>query len=161
MPFWQYLSRVQKLSAPHSTLVKRVLPFIAVAAVSAWSYQSSRDQPNALVITAIVCVVGMILMWVMLRRGFWRMADTVEDHDDRLVVTRWRTKVEIPIANVKEVRRQPGLNGSYVTVLLNTPSALGSEITFLAPGRRTLRDIEQKLDSLARRVAAQRQGLSR
>lgn len=140
--------------------MKRVLPFIAVAAASAWSYQSSRDHPNALVITAIVCVVGMILMGVMLRRGFWRMADTVEDLDDRLVVTRWRTRIEIPIANIKAIRRQRGLNGSYVTVLLNTPSALGSEITFLAPSWRTLRDIEERLDSLAQRVATQRQGLS-
>ena len=152
---------MQKLSVPHSTLVKRVLPFVAVAAASLWSYQSSRDHPNALVITAIVCVVGMLIMWVMLRRGFWRMADTVEDHDDRLIVTRWTTRIEIPIANIREVRRRPGLNGSYVTLLLGAPSALGPEITFLAPGRRTLRDIEDHLDSLARRVAAQRSLASR
>ena len=147
---------MQKLSAPHSTFVKRVLPFVAMAAVSAGSYWSSRDNRYAIELTALVGVFGLITMWVILRRGFWRMADTVEDHGDRLVITRWRTKVEIPIANVHEIRRQPTLNGSNVTIVLNAPSALGSQIAFLAPGRRTLRDIEEKLDSLARRLASQR-----
>ena len=147
---------VQKLSAPHSTFVKRVLPFVVVLAVSAWSYQSSRDTPNALAITLIVVGVGLILMWVALSRGFWRIADTVEDHGDRLVITRWKTRVEIPIANVREIKRRPGLNGSYVTLLLNTPSALGAEITFLAPGIRTMREIDDKLDDLWRRVTGRR-----
>lgn len=153
-------SRHRKLSAPHSTFVKRVLPFAAVAVVSVCSYLSSRDKPHALEMTAAVGIIGMLIMWVMVRRGFWRIADTVEDHGERLVVTRWKTTVEIPIADVREVRRQPGLNGSYVTILLKAPCALGSEITFLAPGRRTMRDIEEQLDALSRRVAAQRQGLS-
>lgn len=148
--------QVRKLSAPHSTFVKRVLPFVAVAAASAGSYWSSRDKPNALEMTVVVCVVGLIIMWIVLRRGFWRMVDTVEDHGDRLVVTRWKTKAEIPLANVREMGRRHGLNGSYVTILLGAPSALGSEITFLAPSERTMRDIEEKLDSLARRVASQR-----
>jgi hypothetical protein len=148
--------QVQKLSAPHLTFVKRVLPFVAMAAVSAGSYWSSRDKQYALGLTVLWAVVGSIILWVILRRGFWRMADTVEDHGDRLVITRWRTKVEIPIANVRELRRQPTLNGSNVTIVLNAPSALGAEITFLAPGRRTLRDIEEKLDNLSRRVASQR-----
>jgi hypothetical protein len=149
-------AQVQKLSAPHSTFVKRVLPFVTVVAVSAWSYQSSRDKPHALEMTVLVGIVGLIIMWIVLRRGFWRMADTVEDHGDRLVITRWRTRVEIPLENVRELRRRPGLNGSYVTILLTAPSALGSQITFLAPGRRTLREIEEKLDDLSRRVTSRR-----
>jgi hypothetical protein len=147
---------VQKLSAPHSAFVKRVLPFVTVVAASAWSYQSSRDKPNALEMTLLVGIVGLIILWVVLRRGFWRMADTVEDHGDRLVITRWRTRAEIPLENVRELRRRPGLNGSYVTIRLTAPCALGSEITFLAPGRRTLREIEEKLDDLSRRIASRR-----
>jgi hypothetical protein len=147
---------MQKLSAPHSAFVKRVLPFVAVLAVSAWSYQSNREQPNALVLTLIVGVVGLLLMGLALRRGFWRIADTVEDHGDRLVITRWKTRAEIPIANVREIRRRRGLNGSYVTLFLNSPSALGSEITFLAPGSRTMREIEDRLDDLWRRVTSRR-----
>lgn len=146
----------QRISAPHSTFVKRALPFVAIAAVSAGSYWSSRDNPYALELTVLWAVVGSLILWVVLRRGLWRTADTVEDQGDRLVVTRWRTKVEIPLANVRELRRQPTLNGSNVTIFLSAPSALGSEITFLAPNRRTMRDIEEKLDDLWRRVAAQR-----
>ena len=144
---------MQKLSAPHLTFVKRVLPFLALAAVSASTYWSNRDQQYTLAIAAGCFVVGAFAMWVILRRGFWRMADSVEDHGDKLVITRWRTRIEVPIANVKRLRRERTLNGSTVTIFLSTPSELGSEIAFLAPGRRTMRDIEEKLDALARRVA--------
>jgi hypothetical protein len=144
---------VQKISAPHSTLVKRVLPFATMAAVSAWTYSSHRGEQYALELALLWFVVGSIALWVLLRRGFWRLADTVEDQGDRLVITRWKTRIEVPIANVKALRRKPALNGSNVTLFLSAPSALGSEISFLAPGRRTMRDIEDKLEALASRIA--------
>jgi hypothetical protein len=150
------MQQVHKLSAPHSTFVKRVLPFVTMAAVIAWTYQSGRDNPNTLLITAIVGVAGLFLMWWVLRRGFWLIADVVEDHGDRLIVTRWKTRIDVPIENVKEVVRVRALAGSTVTIVLKSPSALGPRITFLAPGRRSVRDIEEKLDSLAMRVASKR-----
>jgi hypothetical protein len=149
-------SQVQKLTAPHSTFVKRVLPFMTIAAVSAWTYQSTRHEPYALEMTAVIGVIGVIGLWVVLRRSFWRMADTVEDHGERLIVTRWHTKVEVPIANVKRLIRVPTFaGGSAVTLVLKTPCALGTELSFLAPSRRTMRDIDEKLEALARRVKAQ------
>ena len=148
-----HASAVQKISAPHSTLVKRVLPFATMAAVSAWTYSSHRGEQYALELALLWFVVGSIALWVLLRRGFWRLADTVEDQGDRLVITRWKTRIEVPIANVKALRRKPALNGSNVTLFLSAPSALGSEISFLAPGRRTMRDIEDKLEALASRIA--------
>lgn len=146
-------SGVQRISTSHSTFVKRVLPFATMVAVSAWTYSSHRHEQYALELALLWCVVGSIILWVLLRRGFWRLADTVEDQGDRLVITRWKTRIEIPIAEVKALRRRPALNGSNVTLFLNAPSALGSEISFLAPGRRTMRDIDEKLEALARRVA--------
>ena len=149
-------NQAPRLSAPHLTFVKRVLPFIAIIAVSAGSYWSNREQAYVIELTLFWLVAGSVILWVLMRRGFWRMADTVEDHGDRLVITRWRTKVEVPIADVRELRRERTVNGSNVTIVLAAPCALGSEIKFLAPGRRTVRDIEEKLDSLSRRVAARR-----
>lgn len=145
-------SAVQKISASHSTFVKRVLPFASIAAASAWTYSSHRGEQYALELALLWFVVGSIVLWVVLRRGFWRLADTVEDHTDRLIITRWKTRIEVPIAEVKALRRKPALSGSNVTLFLSAPSALGSEISFLAPGWRTMRDIEEKLDALARRV---------
>jgi hypothetical protein len=124
-----------------------------MAAVSAWTYSSHRGEQYALELALLWFVVGSIALWVLLRRGFWRLADTVEDQGDRLVITRWKTRIEVPIANVKALRRKPALNGSNVTLFLSAPSALGSEISFLAPGRRTMRDIEDKLEALASRIA--------
>jgi hypothetical protein len=145
-------SAVQRISASHSTFVKRVLPFATIAAASAWTYSSHRGEQYALELALLWFVVGSIILWVVLRRGFWRLADTVEDQGDRLIITRWKTRIEVPIENVKGLRRTRALTGSNVTLFLSAPSALGSEISFLAPGRRTMRDIEDKLDALARRV---------
>jgi hypothetical protein len=146
---------MQTISATHSAFVKRVLPFVVVVGASAWSYWSKRNLPNALVLAISSGVLFTIIMLVILRRGFWRMADIVEDYGDRLVITRWRTKVEIPISHVREVRREPQLRGSEVTLILNEPSALGSEVTFLAPDRRTSPGIEERLDALSRRAGSQ------
>lgn len=143
---------MQRISASHSTFVKRVLPFATIAAASAWTYSSHRGEQYALELALLWFVVGSIILWVVLRRGFWRLADTVEDQGDRLIITRWKTRIEVPIENVKGLRRTRALTGSNVTLFLSAPSALGSEISFLAPGRRTMRDIEDKLDALARRV---------
>jgi hypothetical protein len=144
---------VQKISAPHSTFVKRLLPFATIAAASAWTYSSHRGEQYALELALLWFVVGSIALWLLLRRGFWHLADTVEDQGDRLIITRWKTRIEVPIANVKALRRKPALSGSNVTLILSAPSALGSEISFLAPSWRTMRDIDDKLESLAKRVA--------
>jgi hypothetical protein len=144
---------VQKLSAPHSTLVKRVLPFATIAAASAWTYSSQRGEQYALELALLWFVVGSTVLWVLLSKGFWRLADTVEDQGDRLIITRWKTRIEVPIANLKGLRRKPALSGSNVTLFLSAPTALGSEISFLAPGWRTMRDIDEKLEALSRRIA--------
>ena len=144
---------MQKISAPHSTLVKRVLPFATMAAAAAWTYSSHRGEQYALELALLWFVVGSIALWVLLRQGFWRLADTVEDQGDKLVITRWKTRIEVPIENVKALRRKPAFSGSNVTLFLRAPSALGSEISFLAPGWRTMRDIDEKLEALARRIS--------
>ena len=148
---------MQKLSASHSTFVKRVLPFATIAAASAWTYSAHRHEQYTLELALLWFVVGSIALWVVLSRSLWRMADTVEDQGDRLIITRWRTRIEVPIANVKSLRRRPALGGSIVTLFLSTPSALGSEISFLAPGWRAMRDIDEKLEGLARRVSTRAQ----
>ena len=90
-----------KISASHSTFVKRVLPFATIAAASAWTYSSQRGEQYALELALLWFVVGSIILWVLLSRGFWRVADTVEDEGDRLIITRWKTRIEVPIENVK------------------------------------------------------------
>jgi hypothetical protein len=144
---------VQKISAPHSTLVKRVLPFATMVAAAAWTYSSHRGEQYALELALLWFVVGSIALWLLLRRSFWRLADTVEDQGDRLIITRWKTRIEVPIADLQGLRRKPALNGSNVTLFLSAPSALGSEISFLAPGWRTMRDIDEKLNALSSRIA--------
>ena len=150
---WLRLRAVERISTSHSTFVKRVLPFATMAAASAWTYSSHRGEQYALELALLWFVVGSLVLWVLLRRSFWRLADTVEDQGDKLIITRWKTRIEVPISNVKGLRRKPAFSGSNVTLFLSAPSALGSEISFLAPGWRAMRDIDEKLEALARRIS--------
>lgn len=136
--------------------MKRVFPFIVVAGACAWSYWGKRHLPNSLEIGVITAVIGTVIMVVVLKRGLWRMADIVEDHGDRLKVSRWRTNIEIPLPQVTGVRRTRRLTGSEVTLVLSTPSALGLEVSFLAPDERRVPGIEKTLDELSQRAVAQR-----
>ena len=82
------------------------------------------------------------------------MADTVEDRGNSLVVTRWRTQATIPLSMIRELRRERKLVGSEVTLFLNQPCTLGSEVHFLAPDKRKVPDIDETLDALASRINA-------
>lgn len=146
---------MRTISARHSTFIKRVLPFLVVAGASAWATWRTHGTPMESVgAAAIGTVVVTIVMVVILRRGFWRMADIVEDDGDSLRVTRWRTRITIPLSNVREVQRVPLLRGSEVTLTLKQPCLFGLNIRFLAPDKRRVPDIDIMLEALTRRVQA-------
>jgi hypothetical protein len=83
------------------------------------------------------------------------MADTVEDHGDRLVVTMRRKQVPVPISNVSSVDRMPQLVGEKITLRLKQPRDLGSRIVFLSPAPRRSPTIEGDLESLVNRARHQ------
>jgi len=142
------------LSASHSGFVKRVLPFLAIAGACGWSYWfGTRDgQSEATWTYVAIAVVLAVVMVVVLRRGLWSMADSVEDSGDALHIRRWRTIQSIPIVDVKSIEREPSLVGSVVTLHLSRPSAFGSAIRFYAPDARKVPNIINDLESLAIRV---------
>jgi hypothetical protein len=147
---------MQILSAPPWTFVKRVLPFIVLLGACAWVYWPKRNEgTEPLIISLIVLAAGTLIMIHTLRKGSWRMADTVEDRGDRLVVTRWRTTVEIPLSQVQEIMQVPMHGGIEVIIILKTPCAFGSEIAFFTPDKRKVPEIEYALDSLSKRVSSQ------
>lgn len=145
---------MRTISATHSAFVKRVLPFLAIALAVVWNWWSDRDHASTSSYGWLFFVTVLLtaIMVAALRKGFWRMADTVEDHGDSLVVTRWRTRVIVPLSGVREMRRVPNFTGSEITLTLKQPCALGSDIQFLAPDRRNVPDIDETLDALAHRV---------
>ena len=55
---------MQKISASHSTFVKRVLPFATIAAASAWTYSAHRHEQYALELALLWFVVGSIALWL-------------------------------------------------------------------------------------------------
>jgi hypothetical protein len=147
---------MQILSTPHSTFVTRVLPFMLVAGVCGWVYWPKRDEGmESLVIALFVFVIVNLLMCRELRKRLWRKADIVEDRGDRLVITRWKTTVEIPLSQVQEIMRVPMLGSMEVIIILKTPCEFGSEIAFYPPHKRKVPEIDHALDGLSRRVASQ------
>ncbi len=120
---------MQILSAPSSTFVTRVLPFIVVAGACGWAYWPKRNEgAEPLVLALIFLVIATLIMYRTLRKSAWRRADTVEDRGDRLVITRWKTTIEVPLSQVQQVLRVSALGGMEVIIILKTPGALGSQI---------------------------------
>lgn len=151
--------RVRIISAPHSMFVKRPLPFLALAAAGVWAYWSDRDRVSteSLVTFARIGVFSAGLLTFFLRRDFWRKADIVEDWGDHLIVTRWRTKISVPLSNVREVLREPRHVGSVITLILDRPGPFVSDIQFYAPDKRKTPTVDEMLDDLARRAASRAQ----
>ena len=142
------------LSAPHSSFVKRVAPFLVVVAVSVWTHWSSADRSSSASVWTSVAwaVVLTVTMIFVLRRGLWVMADTVELLDNALRVQRWTTQATIPLSGIKDVAWEPCIVGSVVTLELRRPNAFGAVIRFYAPDPRKAPSIIGDLESLAARV---------
>lgn len=142
------------LSAPHSTFAKRVLPFVVMFGACAWQYWPRRNEGiEPLIVSSVVLAMGVLIVFHVFRKGLWRTADIVEDRSDRLVITRWRTTVEIPLSQVQEIMQVPALGGTEVIIILKTPCAFGSEIAFFPPNKRKDPEIEHALEMLSRRVS--------
>lgn len=147
---------MQILSTPHSTFVTRVLPFVVVAGACGWVYWQKRNEgAESLVITLILFVIASLLMYRQLRKGLWRKADIVEDRGDRLLITRSKTTIEVPLSHVQEIMKAPSFGVMEVIIILKIPCTFGSEIAFYPPHKRKVPQIEHALDDLSRRVASQ------
>lgn len=148
-----------QLSAKHSSFVKRILPFAAIALVTAWTYWSDvrHGKPASLMTAAAIAIFLGVIVTLLLRRGLWKLADIVEDHGGEIRVTRWRRTIQLPLRNISRVRLEPGTVGQVVTLELVHPSALGPEIAFFAPSSKKVPTIDHDLQSLVMRVATQSQ----
>jgi hypothetical protein len=147
---------MQVLSTAHSMFVTRVLPFIVVAGACGWAYWPKRNEgAEPLIFALVFLVIANLIMYRTLRNGLWRKADVVEDRGDRLVVTRWKTTIEVPLSQVQEIMRIPTLGGMEIIIILKTPCAFGSEIAFFPPHKRKVPEIEHALDGLSRRISSQ------
>jgi hypothetical protein len=144
------------LSAPPATFVKRVLPFIVLLGACAWHYWPKRNEgAEPLIVSLVVLVIGTLITLYVFRNGPWRMADTVEDRGDRLVITRWKSTIEVPLSQVQEIMQVRSRLTNEVIIILRTPCAFGSEIAFFPPDKRKAPQIEYALETLSRRVSSQ------
>jgi hypothetical protein len=146
---------LRTLSEKHSPFIKRVLPFLVIAAAVGWTFwPDGHEKPEDYILAGGILLLASAIVYWILRKGIWRMADTVEDYGDALVVSRWKTRITLHLSDVRELRRERKLVGSEVTLVLSKPGPLGAEISFLAPDSRNVPDIDTTLETLAARISA-------
>ena len=148
------------ISASHSFFVKRLLPFITVVGLCAWSYWRDRDRGSSesIVFTLLAGTFFCAVLVFFLRRDLWKMADTVEDYGDHLVVTRWRTKADISLTAISQIELELGLSGFVVFLTLGQPCALGPVVCFFAPSERREPGASADLAALIKRVETAKAG---
>jgi hypothetical protein len=142
------------LSAKHSVFAKWVLPIPTFLIICGWALWSNSRRTHPASIGQYLVAIGIfgIAFGVLLRRGLWSTADTVEDHGDRLAITMRRKQVYVPISNILSVDRMPQLVGEQITLHLKRPCDLGSRIVFMSPASRSSPTIEGDLESLVNRA---------
>jgi hypothetical protein len=105
---------------------------------------------------AVCCAVGIGVLVAKLRKGLWAMADSVEDLGDSLRIVHAGRERLVPLSEISEVLVSKQLAGSEVTLKLRAPGEAGTEIRFLAPDKRRVPSIDERLRVLADKVQSHR-----
>ena len=145
---------MQQLSVTHSRLVSYVLPIGGVVAACLFVYWNDEDRGSwsSIIWTAVWCVVALVVLVTKLRKGLWAMADSVEDLGDSLRIVHAGREHIVPLSEISDVRVSRQLVGSEVTLQFRVPGEAGQEIRFLAPDKRRVPFIDERLRNLADKV---------
>jgi hypothetical protein len=149
---------MQQLSVNRSRLVSHVLPIGAVIAACAYVYWNSKDRGSwsSMIWALVWCAVAIGILVTKLRKGLWAMADSVEELGDNLRIVHAGKERLVPLSEISEVLVRKQLAGSEVILKLRAPGEAGTEIRFLAPDKRRVPLIDERLRALVDRVQSQR-----
>lgn len=147
------MNLTKRLPEPLHGLLKYGLPFVIVVGACVWVYWSDvrKGDVKSVWVYAFVGVVLVIIMYFVFRKGPWAHADAVEDLGHAIKVTRRQTTEVIPLSNIKSVG---WVEYGYFQLEFERATAFGSSIQFVPQSSRQMRDIDDRLESLAARVQA-------
>lgn len=154
----------RRISSRGTFYYKRILPFIFVAvlacAVLVTVYASTRaGKPVPLPALLFPVAMGG-LIWLVLRRVVFDLADEVLDEGDALLVRFGRETERIPLGQIINLSYTPLMNPARVTLTLRQPGRFGREVSFASKrplfagllGRNPLVDeLIERVDAARRR----------
>ena len=121
-----------RLSSRRALIVKWVTPAVITAGTLSFAAHEWTRQRQAALFLVITLVIAAGV-FIIVRRSAGRLADTVLDGGDHIVVMRNGLVERIALSEIVEVSLLDGLIGPPVIVLrLATPHRIGSEVV-LAP----------------------------
>jgi hypothetical protein len=129
----------KRISSRNTFFQKRVLPpllFGVLALGAALPLVLGRGSPNAppWPVFVMPCVVGVIV-YAVLRRLVFDLADEVWDEGDALRVRFGEEEERIPLAEIINLSYSGITNPPRITLTLRTAGRFGREITFSPPQR--------------------------
>jgi len=129
----------KRISSRNTFFQKRVLPpllFGVLALGAALPLVLTRGSPNAppWPVFVMPCVVGVII-YAVLRRLVFDLADEVWDEGDALRVRFGEEEERIPLAEIINLSYSGITNPPRITLTLRTAGRFGREVTFSPPQR--------------------------
>jgi len=123
---------MRQLSSKSTFFTKRIFPaiwlgFVAIFGITSVLSGAVSKDPMFVVVPVFMAVAGLIFF----RGLLWKLADSVSDHGDYLVVRRGGVEAKVPLANVMNVSASSFSNPKTISLRLIQPSTLGQEISFI------------------------------
>lgn len=151
---------MMRISSSLTVVNKWVFPalwsgFLLFFMLSSWRDGAMAGEPVALLAPLAMLVAGLLVFrWLV-----WDLADAVHDHGSFLVVRRRGTEVQLPLQSIRQVRVSTLTSPQRITLRLDAPSPLGTEISFAPSSRLSLNPFVRRnaiADALTERVRAAR-----
>ena len=126
---------MKKISSGQIFFLKRIFPVLFVAvAVLPLGFIFLGGSPRIPVQAIVAPLLAVAILFVVMKKLVWDLADEVRDGGDYLVVRKGRIEERVPLSNVMNVSATTMVNPPRIELTLAEPGRLGARIAF-APAR--------------------------
>ena len=130
---------MKAISWRRTAFLKRVFPvlwFGSLAAFVALAVATGEAVKDPLLV--VVPLAIMALGFVLMKGLVWIVADEVLDLGDALLVRKGRLQQRVPLTDIRQVAVATNMNPPRITLRLDKPGELGSDIAFFSASGMTL-----------------------
>ena len=121
---------MKRISSGRTFFLKRIFPFlfIGIAATPVLiALSAGKDVPPPVYLPPLVLVP---VLYIVMRKLVWDLADEVYDGGDYLLVKRGDEEERVPLSNVMNVSSSTMVNPPRITLRLAKPGKFGEEVVF-------------------------------
>jgi hypothetical protein len=151
---------MSRISSHATFLYKRVFPifwfgllllFLAFGLIGAL-----RSERSPSLLFLIVPLLMMAFGYFIMKKMIFDLVDEVVDVGDALMISNGGRQERVALSDIVNVSYASFVNPPRVTLLLRTPGAFGSRVTFCAPIRLVPFSTSPVIDALIERIDAAR-----